>query len=357
MKKFNRILCLILVLFLAACGNSTQSTNNVTTGANGSNSSNQEKYVLRLAHGYPTASFMHTFVEWYNEEIQKRSDGRLSLEIYPTAQLMPVDQEVPAILQGQIDMSQTSSPVLASFDPIWNFYELPFLFDFDPKNPSVFLENRMKFNSSENGGQKFAKMMEEKGLKILSLSFVDMFGSVYTADADNLITGPASAKGLKLRTPGGIIGPETVKAIGANGMTIAAAEVVPALQQKTVDGVLTTPIYASDAMMPLKSVSLVPLFSSVTPLIISQKKFESLPEDLQEILIQTGKDLEEHAKKMVEEKAKTAYANLEKEGVKIYYPTEKEIKEWENATNPVKEVFVNKVEGGKELLDELTNLK
>ena len=65
---------------------------------------------------------------------------------------MPPDQEMPALLQGQIDMSHTRSPVLAGYDPVWNVYELPFIFDYDPNDTSVFIENRIKFNQSENGG-------------------------------------------------------------------------------------------------------------------------------------------------------------------------------------------------------------
>lgn len=352
MKPFKFALCYLLILFLVACGNSEATTQNSgTSGTSGT--SEQKKVVLKLAHGYPTSSFMHTFMEWFNEEVQKRSEGRLAIEIYPNAQLMPVDQEMPAMLQGQIDMSHTSSPVLTSFDPIWNFYELPFLFDYDPKDPSVFLENRMAFNKSENGGQKIAAAMNEKGVKILSFGFVDMFGSVYTADPDNLVTGPESAKGLKLRTPGGMIGPETVKAIGASSVTIAGAEVITALQQGTVDGLLTTPIYASDAKLPIKSMSVVPLFNSVTPLVISNSKFNSLPKDLQDILVQTGEDLEKHIMEQVLEKAKTAFTNLEKEGVEIYYPTEQEIAEWEKATKPAKEVFLKEVKEGAELLEAL----
>lgn len=351
MKMIKITFCVILMFFLAACGKSVETNTQVNS------QSGEEKYVLKLAHGFTTANFMHTFMEWYNEEIQKRSNGRLSIEIFPSGQLMPVDQEMPAILQGQIDMSHATSPVMASFDPIWNFYEMPFIFDFDPKDPGVFLENRMKFNQSETGGQKIAKKMEERGLKVLAFGFVDMFGSVYTTDADNLVTGPDSAKGLKLRTPGGMIGPETAKAIGASSVTIAGAEVVTALQQGTVDGLLTTPIYANDAQLPVESFSMVPMLNSVTPLIISKSKFDSLPEDLQQILVETGKDLEEHAFQMVLEKAKTAYETLENKGVKIYYPTDEEKAEWEKATQPAREAFVNQVEGGQELLDALKNVK
>ncbi|WP_216829867.1 TRAP transporter substrate-binding protein [Alkalihalobacterium elongatum] len=365
MKRTYLVVCLFLVILLTACGNSNSSVNlgNLSEEAQNSNnemtsptSSDEETFVLKVAHGFPTASFMHTFMEWFDEEIQKRSDGRLSLEIFPSGQLMPIDQEVAAVLQGQIDIVHSTSPILAGFDPIWNFYELPFIFAYDPKDPSVFLENRIKFNSSENGGQKIVKMMEAKGLKVLSLDFIDMFGSIYTNDESKLVTGPESVKGLKLRTPGGLIGTETVKALGASSMTIAGTEVITALQQGVVDGLLTVPIYAHDAKLPIKSFSVAPLFNSVTPVIMSLEKFESLPKDLQEILVETGKDLELYAKEQVQERAKTAYINLENEGVKIHYPTKEEIRQWEEATKPAREVFEAQVEGGKELLEELANL-
>lgn len=349
LKKFHLAVIFILVLLLAACGNSSTSSNE--------NAGAGDQYVLKLSHAYPTSSFVHTFMEWFNEEVQKRSDGRLAIDIYPNGQLMPPDQEMPAILQGQIDMTHTLSPVLAGFDPIWNFYELPFIFDYDPNDPTVFIENRMKFNKNENGGQKIIKMMEDKGLKVLSLGFVDMFGSIYTADKDKLVTVPESAAGLKLRTPGGIIGPETAKAIGASGITISGTEVITALQQKVVDGLLTTPIYADDAKLPIESLTVVPLFNTVTPLIISQDEFDSLPADLQEILIETGKDLEEYGKQQVLEKAETAFSTLEEKGVEIYYPTAEEIEQWKAATQPARDVFVKQVDGGEDLLKVLSEME
>ncbi|MEC1524998.1 TRAP transporter substrate-binding protein [Neobacillus niacini] len=358
MKKFSLVLCLLMVMiFGVACGNSTQSTSeskNVTNGSS-SSGSNNEKYVLKLAHGYPTEAFHHTHMQWFAEEVKKRSDGRLTIEIYPSAQLMPVDQEAPSILQGVIDMSHSSSPTLASFDPIWNVYELPFIFKYDPKDPAVYLENREKFNHSENGGKLIAKKMEERGLKVLAYAYTGTFGALFTNDINKEITNPESVKGLKIRTPGGIITPETVKSLGASSMTISGAEIIPALQQNVVDGLLTSALYASDAKLPVKTFTVAPVFNPLTPVIISLKKFESLPKDLQDILVETGIDLEAHVKEVVTKGEIEAYQKLEKEmGVKFYYPTDKEIEEWKKATKPALELFEKQVDGGKELLEELS---
>jgi TRAP-type C4-dicarboxylate transport system substrate-binding protein len=358
MKKYSVVLCLLMVIFIvAACGNTSQSTKE-TTNTNSespSSDSKNEKYVLKLAHGYPTEAFHHTHMEWFAEEVKKRSDGRLSIEIFPSAQLMPVDQEAPSILQGVIDMSHSSSPTLASFDPIWNVYELPFIFDYDPKDPAIYLENREKFNHSENGGQKIAKKMEDRGLKVLAYAYTGTFGALFTNDAKKEITNPESAKGLKIRTPGGIITPETVKSLGASSMTISGAEIIPALQQNVVDGLLTSALFASDAKLPVKTFTVAPVFNPLTPVIISLKKFESLPKDLQDVLVETGIDLEAHVKEVVTKGEIEAYQKLENEmGVKFYYPTKEEIKEWQEATKPALELFEKQVDGGKELLEELS---
>lgn len=358
MKKFRLVLSLLMVIiFAAACGNSTQSTNQSKDNTSGSTSSDstKEKYVLKLAHGYPTEAFHHTHMQWFADEVNKRSDGRLTIEIYPSAQLMPVDQEAPSILQGVIDMSHSSSPTLASFDPIWNVYELPFIFDYDPKDPAVYLENREKFNHSENGGKLIAKKMEERGLKVLAYAYTGTFGALFTNDANKEITNPESAKGLKIRTPGGIITPETVKSLGASSMTISGAEIIPALQQNVVDGLLTSALFASDAKLPVKTFTVAPVFNPLTPVIISLKKFESLPKELQDILVETGIDLEAHVKEVVTKGEIEAYQKLENEmGVKFYYPTDKEIGEWKEATKPALELFEKQVDGGKELLEELS---
>ncbi|MRG84873.1 TRAP transporter substrate-binding protein [Salinibacillus xinjiangensis] len=370
MKKIYFFSCfLFLLMFLVACSNGDSSKSNGSqqqdeqekvnenSKTDSSTSTSNEEYVLKLAHGFPTGAFHHTFMEWFAEDVHNRSDGRLTIDIFPSGQLMPPDQEVPAILQGQIDMSHSSSPVLAGFDPIWNVYELPFIFDYDPKDPGVFLENRIKFNNTENGGQKIAELMEEEGLKVISLGFTDMFGSVFTTSVDNLVTGPESAEGLKLRTPGGMIGPETAKAIGASSTTIAGSEVVTALQQNVVDGLLTTPLYAYDAKLPIKSFSVVPLFNSVTPVIMSLEKFESLPKELQDVLVKSGTALEQYAKEKVNKRALEVYSSMEEEGVEVYYPSEEEIQAWNEATQPARELFKKEVEGGSELLETLESIK
>lgn len=313
----------------------------------------EETHVLRVSHPYQQGTLHHQYMVWFDEQLQERSDGRLSLEIYSDSQLMPSDQEIPGLLQGQIDMTHSLSSIAGSFDPIWYFFDLPFLFDYDPKDPQVYMENRKKFVESEQGGQLIAEMAEEKGLKILSMGFTDLFASLWTADEDKMITDVESVRGLKLRTPGGTVAPETLKALQASGVSIPGTELPTALQQGVVDGVITVPLYLYDNKLPVATQTLYPFVNYVMPVIMSQRKFDSLPEDLQEILVETGKDLEQYAYDTVSEQIVEGYKLLEEEqDVTPYYPTDEEIEEWKEVTAPVWDHFLKTEPRSKELIEE-----
>ncbi|WP_342510946.1 TRAP transporter substrate-binding protein [Sporosarcina sp. FSL K6-1522] len=356
-KRLLLLFAAILLLLLAACSDGDEKEK-VTVSGEKENGSGDEEYVLRLVHSHPQASMHHQYVEWFDEEIQKRSNGRLKIEAYSDGQLMPSDQEIPAMLQGQVDMVHSSSAIAGSFDPIWYFFDLPFLFNYDPNDNDVYLDNKKAFIDSENGGRKVAGIMEDKGVKVLSMSSTDMYGTIWTGDEKKPITNPESAKGLKIRVPGGPIASDTLKLVGANGTSIPGPELPTALQQGVVDGMMIVPLYVYDNKLPIKTQSLYPLISYVMPVMISMDKFNSLPEDLQEILVETGRDLEEFADKLVREKGEDVFEKLEADlGIKTYYPTEEEIEEWKEATKSMYESYEKGEPRAKELIEEAERIK
>ena len=358
MKKFITFIVVSLVaILIAACGNKTNSTEetNVQNPA-GTANSDGEKYELTLSHGFPTTTDMHIFMEWYNEELKKRSDGRLSLKIYPDGQILKHDQEVAGLLQGQVDMLHTTNNILSTVDPIWNFYDLPFIFNYDKNDPLVYLEQKEKFNRHEKGGQLIAKRMEEKGVKVLAMGYIDYFGSIFTNNRP--VTDVESFKGIKVRTQGGIIAPKTVEVFGGSSVTIPGTEAITAVQTGVVDGMLTSPMYAYDTKLPITHYTFIQTHNSAIPLLVSLKKFESLPEDLQQIMTETAKDYEEHIKQAVSSKVLEKREKLQKEmNVEIYYPTEEELTEYKEASKKVWDFFAEKVEGGKDLIDVLSTIK
>jgi len=367
-KSWLLLLTLCFILVLAACGGEEKDTSvdevagdeETTDEATKETASDGdgEEYVLKLAHSHPQASMHHKYVEWFDEQIQERSDGRLKIEAYSDAQLMPSDQEIPGMLQGQVDMVHSSSAIAGSFDPIWYFFDLPFLFDYDPEDNDVYMDNKKAFMDSEEGGRKVANMMEDKGVKVLSMSSTDMYGTIWTGDEKNLVTDTASVEGLKIRVPGGPVAAETLKNLKGSGTSIPGPELPTALQQKVVDGMVIVPLYVYDNKLPIENQSLYPLISYVMPFMISMDTFESLPEDLQEILVETGKDLEVYADELVREEGADIFERLEEEqGIETYYPSEDEIAEWEEATKDIYDSFSEEEPRAAELIEEAERIK
>jgi len=348
---------LILMLFIiTACNGTSETSNGPQKENNGSSNSKDEKYVFKVSHGHPSTSHQHKLLEWYNDEIGKRSNGRLSLEIYPSGQLMPSGQEIQAMLNGQIDMAIPISSVIGSIDPIWYLFELPYLFAFNNDDPSVFFKHKRAFMDSEKGGGVIKAKTEEHGLKVLSMS-QDYYSSLFTADKDKMITNLKSAEGLKIRSTGGTILNDTLAAIGASATVVDPSEVVTAIQQGVIDGVTTTAFYAL-ANYPITTWTSAPINNYTLTVMMSQKKFQSLSPDLQNILVETGKDLDKYLDEVSLESIKEIYEKGAKEkGVEVYLPTDEEHNEFKKVLLPLQDKWEKTVQGGQELLDEVENTK
>ena len=357
MKKLLSGILILMVCIITACGGTSETSNGPQKeNNNGSSNSSDEKYVLKVSHGHPPTSHQHKLLEWYNDEIGKRSNGRLSLEIYPSGQLMPSGQELQAMINGQIDMAIPISSVIGSIDPIWYLFELPYLFAFNNDDPSVFFEHKRAFMDSEKGGGVIKEKTEEHGLKVLSMS-QDYYSSLFTADKDKMITDVKSAKGMKIRSTGGTILNDTFAALGASATVVDPSEVVTAIQQGVIDGVTTTATYAL-ANYPIKTWTSAPINNYTLTVMMSQKKFQSLPADLQEILVETGKDLDKYLDQVSLEAIKEIYEKGAKEkGVEIYFPTEEEHNEFKKVLLPLQDKWAKTVKGGAELLDEVENTR
>lgn len=340
-----------MILILSACSGSSKSSQE----GDGPGNSNSSEYVLKVSHAYPTTTLHHQSLEWFSDELEKKSNGRLSLEIYPSGQLMPPGQEIQAIINGQIDMGIPISTVLGSIDPIWHLFELPYLFEFSNEDPSLYYKHKRAFFDSQKGGEVIKKNSEEHGLKILSMSQED-FSQLFTVSKDNMITDLKSAEGLKIRVGGGTMLNDTIKALGANPTVVDATEVSTSVQQGVINGLVSTPYYAL-SNYPIKTWTSIPINNFTIAVMMSQQKFESLPEDLQTILVETGKDFGKHLDEVFLENQKNNEKLAKEKDAEMYFPTEGEHNEFKEILLPFHDKWAKTVEGGQELLDEVENTR
>ena len=99
---------------------------------------------------------------------------------------------------------------------------------------------------------------------------------------------------MKIRTAG-VIPTLAFKLMGASPLTIATTEILEALQRGTVDAIQTSRGWGMGFGLP-DVVSHVSIWrvQSIFPgmLIVNKDKFDALPDDLKQILLDTGKEMQ-----------------------------------------------------------------
>ncbi len=167
-------------------------------------------------------------MEYFKEEVEKRTGGRLIVDIFPASQLMPITQEINGMLSGQIDATYTLNTIAATIDPLWGFFELPFLFNITPSDQ----KHLRDFVKSEAGGGALRASMEAKGIKVLAIAPTDMVGAfINTRRPVRTIDDFAGLEDT--HSPGANTWPEH-QSSGASPISMAYAEFSSAIVQGTV---------------------------------------------------------------------------------------------------------------------------
>lgn len=309
---------------------------------------------IRFVHAYPVASQHHRNVQWYTEQVTERTNGEVTFRIFPSAQLMPINQELPAILAGEVGMTYTVAPVAASVEPLWGIFDIPFLFDVRLDDTS----HGERFFASEKGGGLLASAMEKRGFKLISIAPTDYPSSVYLT-APKAISKLEDLKGLKLRSPGGKMGQLAGEAFGYSPVAIAGVELIPALSQGVVDGGILPPIYAHDNKLPVKGLTIAPYtWPAVTPIIMSLELFQGLTEQQQTVMMEVGEELRSRSLEIVEKSTGESIEALKAGGADVVFLSDEESERWRTVARPLWETFAaDNGENARTMLDDAVALR
>ena len=154
---------------------------------------------------------------------KEESDGTIKVKHFPDNMLGDDRVATESTINGDIDLVMTQPTVLTSIVPDTYLWEAPFLF-------SSFDDGLRCFNSEL--AKKVNNQVEKKGLKVMAF-----MGNGFRNYTNNKVAVkvPADVKGQKVRVMESDIQLAMWKAWGANPTPMAFAELLPALQQGTVD--------------------------------------------------------------------------------------------------------------------------
>lgn len=192
-------------------------------------STTDEVKILRLGHGLDVSHSVHKAMVKMGEDLEKRSSGKMKLEIYPSQQLGTERQCLELLQIGSLDMTKVSVGVLENFAPRMKVLGLPFLFR-GREHAFKILDGKI--------GQQLLNDGEKYWLK--GLGFYDAGSrSFYTKEKP--VYTPEDLNGQKIRVMESVTAMDMVKGLGGSPTPISWGELYTALQQGVVDGAENNP--------------------------------------------------------------------------------------------------------------------
>ena len=318
MRKKNRIMagCLAAILFFAVWGLSSHQQ--VLA---------KDPIKIRYTTGMPPTHYFCSDVQThFAKEVEKRSQGKVKVELYSGGQLFGFVDSIDAARTGAVEMALTSCGHWGGYNPIFKFSDYFLLVD-----------NYEHWLRARNAIHPILQALYEKhNVKLLSYSAYggnSIFGKKPISRLDDL-------KGQKIRAPVPGAFP-CISAWGATPAKVDPGEVYDALSKGAIDAAITSWGFGyATKIFDVTKFYVGPIWWTMWVNFMNLDTWNSLPKDIQQIVMDVSKESEDRSLESMTKFEDTSLAKLREVGtVKIL--SSEELKEW---GKPLKVVYGGWVE-------------
>src|SRR5580698_4769478 len=220
----------------------------------------------------------HQFIKFYKEELEKASGGRIEVQVYPASQLGPIPREIEGVQLGNIQGFIGPVDFFVGVDPRFGVFSAPLLFKDDANAEATIHDPAVQKAMFDLAAPK--RMV---GIATLSIGASD-YG------AKKPILRLADFSGKKLRINGTELERQKMAKLGATGVGMPLSEVMPALDQGTIDGTISgLSVFVALKMNDLLKVITVTNDTYIIAIaVISKPWLDTLPPELQKVVLDAG---------------------------------------------------------------------
>ncbi len=220
----------------------------------------------------------HQFIKFYKEQVEKASNGRIEVQIYPASQLGPIPAEVQGVQLGTVQGYIGPVDFFVGVDPRFGVFSTPMLFRDDANAAATVHDPAIQKAMFDMAAAK----------RMVGIATFNLGASDYGAKKP--IMRLSDFQGKKLRINGTEMEREKMAKLGATGIGMPLSEVVPALDQGTIDGTISgLSVFSSMKMNDLVKVITVTNDTFIISIaVISKSWLDTLPADLQKVVIDSG---------------------------------------------------------------------
>lgn len=278
----------------------------------------------------------------FKNYVEAASSGRIEVNLYPNASLGNQQEIILQMMQGVIEVGTASDSDLSNYYPNLQLFTIPYVFS-----------DRSEFYAFLDG--EYVQAMHEEIAKTTGVRIISAFDNGGFRNFSNNIRQIKTAddvSGLNIRCMQSAAYLKTMEALGAVAQGISFSELYSALQTGVVDGQENSPLVMLDNSIyeQQKYYSLDGHIVSPCYFAVSESWYQSLPEDLQQVIIKGGKLAETAARGTICASEGMALTFLDEKGVEIYSPTPEEKDTFKVAREPVAEWLKGEI--GDDVVEE-----
>lgn len=279
--------------------------------------------------------------EKFAELVEKKSNGRVVVQVYPNGMLYSDNNEVEALLNNEIQMIAPTFSKMTNSLPNWQVLDLPFIIENNDELKRVL------------SGPLSKKLLDE--LELMNIKGLTFWSNGFKQIASNQpITEVEEFEGERIRMMPSSILRQQFRLLGAEPYASSFGDVYYDLENKIIDAQENTisNIYSKQFHTMENHITLSNHGILCYAVMMNEDFWNSLDEQIQEIIIES---LEEMQQWQYDQAEKINTENLKllemDDSIQIYELTDAHKHQWQAKLQPIYEIYNNEVNG--EYLDEL----
>ncbi|BEQ15540.1 TRAP transporter substrate-binding protein [Desulfoferula mesophila] len=286
--------------------------------------------VVKLTYScfFPPTHVQSKLAAAWCKEVEKRTKGKVKIEYYPGQTLTKAKQVYDGTVQGMSDLGFCLFAYNRGRFPLMEVVDLPL--GYTSGMTATLVANAVY--------EKF----KPKELDDVQVMYLHAHGPGLLHTKDKAVHKMEDIKGLKIRAHGTTA--KVVEALGGTPVAMPMPELYQALQRGVVDGAMypveTNKGWRMADVVKYCTENYSNAYTSTFYIVMNKGKWNALPKDVQEIIIQINKEWIPKHGAAWDESDKEGREFMLKKGRKFIALTPEEAARWKKATDPVLAFYV-----------------
>ena len=263
-------------------------------------------YQLNLSSALSSQDPIVQAMESASQAIKERSNGELTIQVFPNSQLGSDEDVVEQIRSGANIAILIDAGRLSEYQPELGILSAPYLVE-DHNDYAQITSSDLYLDWVES-------LADGSGLRLLNYNWFQGSRQMLT---QNLVESPEDLRGVRVRTINSPVWVKTIEAMGATPTPLPWSEVYSALQLGSIDGAEAqlTGAEGQNLHEVISHVALTAHIHLMTGIATSEQWYQSLPEELQVILDEELRKAGEEASQTTADAQDDVRERMEAQGV------------------------------------------